>query len=84
MRTIRKLIREYLNSMMVGRLDPQPGHSSAIAGHDFFQDYIVWARTNGYDPIDLANLEEHSKTRELDIPTHEIDNIRRRLGYELA
>ena len=86
MHTIRELIREYLNLMMDTKpsLDPEPGHSSMIVGHDLYQDYIVWARTNGYDPLDLDNLEEYANTRYLDIPEHEIANIRHKLGYEYS
>jgi hypothetical protein len=76
MRLVRALVREYLDH----GLDPRQGHSSATVGHDFFQDYVVWARTNGYDYRDTKNLDEYAITRELDIPTHEIEGIRRRLG----
>ena len=84
MHKIRALVREYLNLMMDTKpfLDPNPGHSSIVAGHDLFQDYIIWSKINGYDPLDLANLGEYARTRDLEIPDHEIADIRRRLASE--
>lgn len=86
MHMIRKLVREYLNLMFDTKpsLDSKPDHGSMIAGHDLYQEYIVWTRTNGYDPLDLDNLDEYASTRDFEVHPHEVADIRHRLSYEYS
>lgn len=79
---LRWVIRETLEQHMRGNLDPKPGHMGALEAHDPTKDYLLWAKTNGYDSTDLSAVATFALESGLDPEGVEIKSISMGLNLE--
>ena len=79
-RNLRLLIRETLQQLPKGRLDPHAGHMSSLEASDPQLDYAMWARTNGYHTPTAHDIALYMSEKELKPDSLQVADLLRALG----